>query len=164
MSTKYRLNIPLALISSALLISAPAAAQVTNMAEVPTDGEWLTGDEILKEYTDTVQTGMYSWTRDNNGIPVSFSEIHHANTITEYSEFGREDFTIRGVWVVKKNVICYYYDDYRINPVNCFTVLKSGNCYYHYDDEKAQDFKDMEDWNSVGFNEDETPTCVPPIS
>lgn len=164
MSTKYRLSSIFAAFLAAFIIAAPAAAQATNMAEVPTSGEWMTGDEILEEYTNTTQTGMYSWTRNNDGVPVSFSEVHYDNTITQYNEFGQTDFKIKGVWVVKKNVICYYYDDWRINPVNCFTVLKSGNCYYHYDDEKAPNFDDMEDWNSVGFNEDETPTCVPPIS
>jgi len=139
------------------LMSGTALAQATNMADTPTDGEWLTGDQIIEEYTNTTQSGMYSWTRE--GGPVSFSEDHLDNTITTYNEFGREDFTIKGVWIVKKDIICYYYSDWRINPKNCFNVLKNGNCYYHYSSPHPQ-----ENWNSVGFNENETPTCVPPIS
>ena len=164
MLTRYRLIAFLITLSLSPILPPIAQAQVTNMADVPTSGEWLSGDEILKAYTNTTQTGMYSWTRNDDGIPVSFSETHYDNTITTYNEFGREDFTIKGVWTVKKNIICYYYDDWRISPVNCFTVLKNGNCYYHYDDAKAPNFQNMENWNSVSFNENETPTCVPPIS
>ena len=163
MSTQHSLKNYGLSIAFTLLFCAPSvSAQSMRMAEAPTTGEWLTGDQILKEYTDTTQTGMYSWMLD--GAPLAFSETHHDNTVTTYNEFGKTDFTIKGVWIVKKNVICYYYKDWRINPVNCFTVLKSGNCYYHYDDEKKPDFENMEEWNSVGYDARETPTCVPPIT
>jgi len=146
----------------AVCLASPVAAQATRMANSPTSGTWMSGEEIIAEYTDTTQTGMYSWTKEN--APVSFKETHNDNTITTYNEYGKEDFTTKGVWIVKKNIICYYYKDWRMNNENCFTVLKSGNCYYHYDDLKEQNFEDMDNWNSVSYDENETPTCVPPIS
>ncbi len=143
-------------------LCTPAHAQATRMAEAPTEGKWLSGKEIIDEYTDSTQTGMYSWMKNN--APVSFSETHFDNAITTYNEFGREDFTIKGVWIIKKDVICYYYRDSRMNAENCFLVLKSGNCYYHYSAPRAKDFKDLENWNSVGYDAKQTPSCVPPIS
>ena len=163
MSSKYFLVALLAAASSLSLAEA-ATAQATRMAEAPTSGKWLSGDEIIAEYTDSTQTGMYSWTHNNDGIPVSFSETHFDNAVTTYREFSKKDFTTKGVWIVRKNVICYYYKDWRMNAENCFTVLKSGNCYYHYDDLHPQNFEKLDNWNSVGYDENETPTCVPPIS
>jgi len=160
MFAKYFLAGFIAVIS----VSSLASAQATNMANAPTDGKWLTGDEIMKEYTNTTQTGMYSWTRNNSNVPVSFTETHNDNTITTYNEYSKDDFTVKGVWIVKKNIICYYYSDWRMQGEHCFKVLKSGNCYYHYGRNHPGTFENLDAWNSVGYDEDETPTCVPPIS
>jgi len=145
-----------------LSLYANAHGQATRMAEAPTGGKWLSGKEIIDEYTDSTQTGMYSWMKNN--APVSFSETHYDNAITTYNEFGKEDFTIKGVWIVKKDIICYYYRDTRMNAENCFYVLKTGNCYYHFSDSLPKSFDILEQWNSVGYDEDVVPTCVPPIS
>jgi len=139
-----------------------ASAQQMSMADAPTSGHWMTGEEILAEYTDSTQEGMYSWLQD--GVPVGFSESHDANAQTRYQEFGSEDFTIRGVWIVKNDVICYYYSDWRMSPENCFYVLKSGNCYYHYDTERERNFEGLESWNSVSYDKGTQPSCVPNIS
>lgn len=155
---KHFIGLALGVICSAQI----ASAQATRMAEAPTDGEWMTGDQIIKEYTDSTQTGMYSYLKNN--APVSYTEIHYDNTITLYNEYGREDFSTKGVWVVKKNIICYYYSHGDMNPENCFNVLKSGNCYYHYSSPRPQNFEKLESWNSVGYDEDVVPTCVPPIT
>ena len=153
------------LITAALMstcLGFTASAQATRMADIPTTGEWMTGDQIIKEYTDSTHTGMYSWMKE--GAPVSYREIHFDNTITTYFEYGREDFTTKGVWVVKKNIICYYYSHQDMNSENCFNVLKNGNCYYHYSAPRPQTFENLEGWNSVGYDEDVVPSCVPPIT
>jgi len=128
--------------------------------EKDTDGDdfgfqQLIGEEMLEAYENKTMEGIYNsyaYEIANNIPPETFTETHHDNATSTYTHRGESYFTTTGVYTVKKEQMCYYYNDPpTIVGQYCFYVYRSDNCYYHFsaDEPKPQSREDFELWTSM---------------
>ena len=97
----------------------------------------------------------------------SYNFLNRDITTFAFEETTLEDGKIRhiqqgildtGKWTIKKNIICYDYDDPTLRQA-CFHMYLRGNCYYHYQ-------VSVEGFPKFGFTarsvvKGETPNCEP---
>ncbi len=114
----------------------------------------LTEAELRAAFTGQRHLGSYNFlNRDITSY--AFEETTEADGRIRHVQQGRVD---TGQWEIKKNVICYDYDDPQLRQA-CFRMYVRGNCYYHYQ-------VSVEGYPKFGFTArsviaGETPNCEP---
>jgi len=132
--------------------------------------EPVTGEDILATYENKTIEGVYNDYAANvrAGIrPARFTETHFDNATTLYEHRGKTDYTIKGIYTVKKDQICYQYNAPGKAVGNfCFYVFKQENCYFHFYEpfgypETEEAFKS---WASMAYAKEDVGTCLPNIA
>ncbi len=139
-----------------------SAAQSLGMVQI-------SGNDLLSIYQNQTVTGVFnSYIADiRAGIPPErFSEAHFENATTLYKQWGRHDYSMRGVYSFKRDEICYTYKTDRWDGTYCFYVFKQDGCYYHFSVNRGfpvtQD--DFKNWTSMGSIKEENKSCLPNIA
>lgn len=130
----------------------------------------LIGEEMLQAYENKTMEGIYNsyaYEIANNIPPETFTETHHDNATSTYTHRGESYFTTTGVYTVKREQMCYFYNDPpTIVGRYCFYVYRSDNCYYHFsaDEPKPTSREDFENWTSMAYRREDANNCLPDIS
>ena len=155
-------------IFASLIASAATAEPEKN--ETRHGFQQLIGLEMLKAYENKTMEGVYnSYAEDmmNDIQPITFTETHHDNATSTYNHRGEIKFTTTGIYTVKKDQMCYYYNDPdHIIGQFCFFVFKSDNCYYHFasDEPLPVTRDDFENWTSMAYRHEDADNCLPDLS
>ena len=161
------------LLSLGLLLASPAMAETleTDPDETESFGfKQLFGEEMMEAYQNKTLEGIYAdyaMMMRNKEEPATFTEFHHDNATTTYEHRGHINFTTTGVYVVRKDRMCYMYND----PPNvvgrfCFYVFERDNCYYHFStsDPLPAKSEDFDNWTSMAYRHEDADTCLPDIT
>ena len=161
-----------ALLGLAILLPASALAETEKTKEgTNTSGyRQLIGEEMMDAYQNKTLEGIYAsyvQAMRNNEEPVTFTEFHHDNATTTYEHRGLTKFTTTGIYIVRKDRMCYMYND----PPNvkgkfCFYVFEQDNCYFHFttDEPLPLKAKDFDKWTSMAYRHEDADTCLPDIT
>lgn len=109
--------------------------------------------------------GEYRFMRERTKT-FSFTELHHADGTTDYTE-GR--LTIKGIWyTLGKQKVCYKYPaGVEIGGgISCFWVYKSEDCYYGYNIGQMglNGPRDYNDWVARWILDGSGGSCAAPVS
>lgn len=123
----------------------------------PTQETPLDEQELLAAFSGKTHRGTYNFKRRNIET-FAFMETTSADGTTAHYHGDKID---TGTWRVKRNVICFVYDNWDGGVHRaCFNVYKRGNCFYHYGLSSGP--------NGLGgaftarsVHADETPDCEP---
>lgn len=173
---RYILGFLIGIIAAAPLAVAPlAAAQSLSTVADPPEEAWMNTAEIFEAVVDELQIGFYQ-NQDIYAGP--FYETHDSNADTTFfytdPETGKQA-SYDGIWTVRDDQICYYYQEEDERISHCQFVRQWENCLYFYSirsksgSEAARSKlqrKDFAagDWMSVRYIKNETPKCVAKIS
>jgi len=173
----------LILISACLLTAIPAAAQDNASADIDqpkapaeskakqTKFKQLFGTELFEAYREKTLEGVYSsyaQSVKDGEPPVTFTEYHHDNATTTYEHRAVKSFKTIGIYSVKKDQMCYVYNDPgKVVGRFCFYVFESDGCYYHYS--AASPLPSTLDalessWTSMAYRHEDAENCLPDIS
>lgn len=104
---------------------------VVAYAEDEADYTPLTKSQYEKLLPGHTINGEYRFMRARTKT-FSFTELHHADGTTDYTEGGR---TTKGIWyTLGQQKVCYKYPGNveMGGGISCFWVYKSEDCYYGY--------------------------------
>ena len=117
----------------------------------------LQSGELRAAFLGQTHVGFYRF--DSANIPTrSFSETTFKNGRVEHTQGGE---VLTGQWVIRKNQICYTYDNVWQSQL-CFDMYRVGNCYYHY--LATQGPRPMKLWTARSSLKGESPDCEPSIA
>lgn len=140
-------------------------------APMPTNNfKQLVGDEIMAAYVNKTMEGIYSSYADEiraNLRPVTFTETHHDNATSTYNHRGDDEFTVTGIYQVRKKHLCYYYNDPpHITGQHCFYVFRTDSCFYHFSADAPVPAKqeDFELWISMAYAKEDAGRCLPDVA
>ena len=147
-----------------------AETKATDEPENETSFRQLLGEEMMAAYQNKTLEGIYAsyvQAMKNDEEPVTFTEFHHDNATTTYEHRGLTSFKTTGVYIVRKDRMCYMYND----PGNvvgrfCFYVFEQDNCYYHFSVQEPLPVKakDFDNWTSMAYRHEDADTCLPDIT
>ena len=173
------------LLSIALILGSPvwaqddsgsAATQNSDTSEGISVAETLGfrqvyGEGMLDAYENKTIEGVYpEYAADiAAGIrPAEFTEFHHDNATTTYEHRAlNNSYTIRGIYTVQKDTICYYYNSPgKVVGTFCFYVFLRGSCYFHYHEPDGipKTEEEFENWSSMAYAREDRGTCLPSIA
>jgi len=83
-----------------------------------------------------------------------------------------KEYTIKGIYTVQKDTICYYYNNPEVSGKFCFFVFLNDSCYFHYfappsvplSDSLPKTEEDFDNWTSMAYSKKDAGTCLPSIS
>ena len=160
----------------AALAQTPTPADKAEATEEKTIAEELGfkqifGEGMLEAYENKTIEGVYPEFAADIAAgtpPAEFTEFHHDNATTTYEHRSEEQsYTIKGIYSVKKDLICYYYNSPgKVVGSFCFYVFKRDSCYFHYHepDGLPATAEDFENWTSMAYAREDRGTCLPSIS
>lgn len=129
------------------------------------------GEGMLDAYENKTMEGIYQEFAADMAAgrkPVTFTETHHDNATTTYNHRSEsEDYTIKGIYTVQKDTICYYYNSPgKVTGSFCFYVFLNESCYYHFYAPEGLPItvKDFEGWSSMAYAKEDAGTCLPNIA
>jgi len=153
---------------SALLLCATPLAASAQEAQLqpdengdflpdPTQETPLGEQELLAAFSGQTHRGTYNFKRVDIET-FAFTETTSADGTTHHRHGDKIDI---GTWRVKRNVICFVYEDWD-NGVNqhCFNVFKRGNCFYHFGLRSGSGGLGGA-FTARSVHADETPDCEP---
>lgn len=160
---------------AACLAGLPASGQdVPETPQTPSEPapslRQVMGVELLPTYENKTMEGIYnSYEAElRAGLkPETYTETHHDNATTLYDHRGRENYTIRGIYQIKKDQICYTYKTEKYwNGTYCFYVFTSNGCYYHFYEGSGfpKSEEDLARWDSMAYAKEDAQTCLPNIA
>ena len=125
----------------------------------------------MEAYVNKTMEGVYaSYAEEiaNNIPPDTFTEFHHDNATSTYEHRGEyRNFTTTGIYTVRKDRLCYVYNDPGIIVGKyCFYVFKNDNCYYHYIDDEPlpATLEAFDNWTSMAYAREDRNSCLPDLS
>ncbi len=129
------------------------------------------GEGMLDAYENKTIEGVYPEYRADilaGNRPAEFTEFHHDNATTTYEHRAAgESYTIKGIYTVQKDTICYYYNSPgKVVGTFCFYVFLRGSCYFHFHEPDGIPTKeeDFENWSSMAYAREDRGTCLPSIA
>jgi len=140
-------------LSCLLSVSAAAVGPDEPYPDVETS-EPISEAALRAAFTGKTHEGSYNFlTRDISTF--AFEETTSSEGKIRHIQQNKVD---TGRWEIRKNVICYDYDDPQLYQA-CFKMYVRGNCYYHYQ-------VSVEGFPKFGFTarsviKGETPKCEP---
>jgi len=134
------------------------------------------GEDMMAAYENKIMEGVYKeYALDiaAGRPPTTFTETHHDNATTTYNHRAPEkEYTIKGIYTVQKDTICYYYNNPEVSGKFCFFVFLNDSCYFHYfappsvplSDSLPKTEEDFDNWTSMAYSKKDAGTCLPSIS
>lgn len=92
----------------------------------------MKGEALREVFQDTMALSEYRNHKGFHKKGYDFTEFHHANGTTDYTEVGAK--TDKGLWkIIGNDKVCYRYPSSpNPNSTHCFFVYKQGKCYYNF--------------------------------
>lgn len=177
-------------LSSLTAIALPLAATAQS-TEAPDEAETVLGEQsvadmlgfrqvfgkdMIAAYENKTMEGVYKeYALDvaAGRPPTTFTETHHDNATTTYNHRAPDkEYTVKGIYTVQKDTICYYYNNSEVSGKYCFFVFINDSCYFHFfapsnvplEQSLPKTEEDFEDWSSMAYSKEDAGTCLPSIS
>lgn len=166
---------------SALAQSTDAPTEIEERVAEQSVGEALGfrqvfGKDMIAAYENKTMEGVYKeYALDvaAGRPPTTFTETHHDNATTTYNHRAPEqEYTVKGIYTVQKDTICYYYNNPQVSGKYCFFVFINDSCYFHFfaptnaplAESLPKTEEEFEDWSSMAYSKEDAGTCLPSIS
>lgn len=164
--------------ATALFCVSTVSAQDAEPAETPEKSvveelgfQQVFGEGMLKAYENKTMEGVYKEFAADVAAgrrPVTFTETHHDNATTTYEHRTQDEtYTIKGIYTVQKDTICYHYNSPgRVVGSFCFYVFLQESCYFHFyaNEGIPTTLEEFDNWSSMAYAKEDAGTCLPNIS